>query len=335
MTACGRGLWSTSYLVRTQYVEPRVGTGSIVYDPLYNQLSASPCGRWILTTDRGSDHMRCTWRGSKFNGQVIIVKASTGSVLHRYESRQLFRTVQINWTPSGEVCLIQELALVFAVCPATQALEPRAFQELELYGTITAETQCSPDDGFFLSLSPCGSSVIGSSMSAWMDSSSNSLQLWQLPLASSPSSTSRGPPQSHNQIQPEQVEPSICAALITVEPKVWQVAWHPLQGACICAVANLQGGVHLIDARANRCIRTWSEHELHRSLPPFRQDQYTISATPNEKTDKTGSNGQEKTSVDARPKKWYHALRWTQDGHRLAVASRSKCCILHFSDISR
>ena len=44
---------------------------------------------------------------------------------------------------------------------------------------------------------------------------------------------------------------------------VLQEAWHPLHSAYMYAISCSEGRVHLIDAKANRCVQSWSEDELH------------------------------------------------------------------------
>ena len=79
--------------------------------------------------------------------------------------------------------------------------------------------------------------------------------------------------------------------------------------------------MYVIDAKANRCIKSWSEEELHGVV---------AASSLSEKPCQPASA----SSVV----KLEQVLEWSRDGRRLAVASRAtpfsgtKCSVLQFGD---
>ena len=373
MTVSGEKLWSVRWSDRVHGLNGDDGA-ALSHNSFHAQLSVSPCGRWILVTDRGPE-FSAVW-GEKSNGrstgQLNIVEASKGSILHCHESQQCFHSDFISWSQAGEACLVEDLAVVFAAFPTQDPMQPQVFRELQLLGRCTGALAALDTDAFNdLDMSPSGSTVIGVLKEAWMEGSITSLQHWQLHPASPAVPTSDDPQPSGT------VQPSSRAALSWDEHSAWELAWHPLPSACICAVVDLEGGVHLIDARANRCIRSWSEAELH--CPGTRPEhaQWPSGSVQDGEADKTGSDGCRNSCdgasledrVDSRPGHeqpvgqsgvpdsddepaseedvanpdwddsddassggWPLVLIWSRDGRRLAVASGANCCVLHFSD---
>ncbi len=102
--------------------------------------------------------------------------------------------------------------------------------------------------------------------------------------------------------------PSNCAGFTLDKPDVWHLAWHPLHSACIYMLVDWDGGLHCIDARASRCVKSWTEAELH---------------------DHQG--GEAHPGYIGIP----HALKWSPDGSKLAVASGPRCSLLHFQDMCK
>ena len=137
-----------------------------------------------------------------------------------------------------------------------------------------------------------------------------------------------------------------------------QVAWHPLHSACFYAIARAGGGLQLIDAKASRCVQSWTEDELRGpamplhpavgmagsdGLPrPEHADDVSCSNVPrvgvhnhnNDDYDDDFNRNSDHDHLVPVP----HTLSWSQDGRRLAIASGAsltsgaRCCMLHFSD---
>ena len=77
--------------------------------------------------------------------------------------------------------------------------------------------------------------------------------------------------------------------------------------------------MHLIDARANTCVRSWSEDELHGlDVPSDPAQGHSPFAYGHDRLDP-------------------HVLSWSKDGCSLAIASSTlltsgaRCSVLHFS----
>ena len=263
MTASGQELWS----IRNSFRSPGpTQISRALWCGMLAKLSASPCGRWILAIDRAVPCGNRSGPAGEYVGLVSIVEASTGSVKLCHRGQQPFLHVQdVSWSQSGDVCFIQELALVIVAWPRTTT-RPPVFQRFKLlrrsedvwdeddkdiYNGLHRHLHYSPYNPS-LSLSPCDRIVIGAE-SAWQDNSCNYVHSWQLPPSA--------PLFAHLQAF-QIVEPSVSTGPIAGDPEAYQVAWHPLQSACVCVLSDEKGGIHLIDAGANKCIRSWSVEQL-------------------------------------------------------------------------
>ena len=87
------------------------------------------------------------------------------------------------------------------------------------------------------------------------------------------------------------------------------LAWHPLQQSCIFAVSDVEGGVHIIDAKAGREVNTWTQAELRGDRPrdPLPEEINQLYEV-----------------FDTFPP----VLARSHDGHRLAVLSDGACAML-------
>ena len=303
MTSSGCILWSNARADRKSDLFGAPADGDIG-----TRVSASPCGRWIVVMDG---------YGTKIKppGRVAVVEASTGNTLAKFHSH---KSVRFNlrsggiWSMSGDTCLLEDLALVF-VCRPQARPTFRTFQVYELWTRSHAQ-DLSPQP---LSLSPCGSIVVG------LDNTCDTgLQHWQIPQTSAigneAASTSRT------------LQPIFCAEFMSgrqfdncQDLKILQLAWHPRHSACMYAIASWKSGVHLIDAKANRCVHTWNEDELYGPASP------SDPARVRERITRSISK-----FSDPR------VLSWSKDGCRLGIASATsltcgaRCSVLHFSGSS-
>ncbi len=304
ITSTGQMLWSLPVSERSPAVataqahEPNDMHSGILTTP-------SPCGRWILAEDGLWDEGAIQNPAETY---VSIVGAKTGTVLHRLTA-QVHCNDQASWNQSGQVCLLPWLPVALIACKSTNASN-QAFQQIELLCNSPSDGIWADVAGNELSLSPCGRSVIGMETLDPEGARIDRLQCWQLPSASYLSDPGFS-----------SVAPAAISELTPYKPDFPQAAWHPLQGAQIFAIGSNRGGVCVIDAKANRCINSWNEEELHGV------------ATASCPTDVPCQSALASSAVTLR-----QVLNWSGDGRRLAVASRAtatseaKCSVLQFAD---
>ena len=324
MTSSGIILWTVSRSAR--------GSGQIIKQASHGakqrintHVSASPCGRWILVLDLDGDLHRRTAGYSRlcpdrYIGLVSIVEAATGSILHRNLRHQPFRHTRGCWSRSGEVCLLEMIGVVLAACPESTA-RFQAFQQFELLGSTSAPDDDQSETEMSLSLSPCGSIVVGVEETHSDRGTDAGLRHWQLPSASALRPADSSACEGGDMCQT--LQPSICAELALRQLNFFRLAWHPLQSACIYAIADWNGGVHCINARANKCIRSWTEAELHGAavMPELAQEDEDCCH------DKSGD-----MKASAKVIMYHHVLAWARNGSKLAVASENRCSIVHFGN---
>ncbi len=315
ITSAGQLLWSNFASAR----DPDWALYQMIPGTAKTWSSASPCGCWILVVDSFFPMVGVSYQCQLPKGRLAsILDASTGAVLHCHTSGFSLEKLAI-WSESGRVCFLPAAALVLAACRDTDGT-PWAFKSLELLSI----DGCLADSGLILgkqprSMSPCGSFVVGLEMDA--DLKPVSLQHWRLPAASA---------LDHSLV--EAVEPMPCAELLVPDPSE-HVAWHPLQSAAVYAAGSHQGGVYLVDARVGKCIKSWSEDELHGPARSFNNAQVTSSA------DWVGEGEYDDgDDSDQGQGKLLHIFEWSKDGRRLAIAScgsatsGTRCSVLDFGD---
>ena len=309
MTSGGCMLWSSARDSRNpdQSTHPAKQSAA-------TRLNASPCGRWILVMDI----IQCVCLGiPQPTEHVTIVEASTGRNLAGYRADRSISGLEGRWSMSGQVCLLEQLSRVLVCCPqANQACT--IFQQYELSGSASVQ---------HLSLSPCGSTVIG------LDNSRDTgLQHWQIPPSSSIVREAASASQT--------LQPSICTDFSSGRQSsgTLQEAWH---STCIYAISCTRGGVHLIDARANRCVQSWTEDELHGPACPLGSEGMPSSQHANDTSSADASQYDSNDhGRDGNRGCVPRALSWSKDGCRLAIASGAsltrgaRCCVLHFSESS-
>ena len=296
MTSSGRMLWSSARADRCPDLmidETRQSATRW----RFTRPHASPDGRWILVMDvrdetRDEDSVledleECT-------GAVSLVEASTGRHLGGYRSQRPFESMQVQWSMSGELCLVPELDLGWACHSTAPATSRSHFLELRDL-SMPAEEYHPSFLNSCVSMSPSGSTIVGleGPASAYTHIRTPGLQHWHIPAAldaivGRASSTQR-------------LQASSCAELTVHQPEMWGLAWHPLPSACMYAICDWEGGLHLVDAKANSCIMSWSEDELHgpATRPHLAQNKH----------DGSSDEGDENESEAIQ-----HVLTWSQDG---------------------
>ena len=318
ITPSGKRLWSSAWADRhsDQFTAPAVHV-------IATRLSASPCGRWVLVME-GPSGVEAPRNPP---GHLTVVEASTGKNLAGYDFRTSLHDLEAMWSMSGEVCLLDPLDWVLVCC---QQAHPTftTFQLYELLGSTSDPTIPI----LVPSLSPCGSTVIDLG-----NARDTGVQHWQIPqmlvmVKESASALKTLPP-------------VVCADLTAglQSSGNLQEAWHPWQSACIYAISYSKGGVHLIDAKANRCVQSWTEDELHgqaRLTAGLEGVQRTHRHDADDSSSADDSDDEDfdvAHDIDIYPHDVYpHALSWSKDGCRLAVASKTsltrgaRCCVLCF-----
>ena len=242
MTSSGCALWSNARASRIPDLSRAPGGHFID-----TNLSASPCGRWILVMDAEVPQSHVAWHLRNYTWQLTLLEAPTGQILAQNRSHNGFHRTDVRWSMSGDVCLLANLNLIIICCPHSgPAL--KTLQQYELLGRAVPSLSAGSSH---LSLSPCGSTVLG------LDLCEPGLEHWQIPRSS------------------RAVEEA-ASALVTLQPasladiiaapqanSILREAWHPLHSACIYAILSTSGCVHLIDAKANRSVQSWSQDELN------------------------------------------------------------------------
>ncbi len=296
--------------------------------------SASPCGRWVLATEERSGAQRTAYESSSnlgradlrgqrstFQGCISMVEVSTGSVLASHMTQYPCKG-HIQWSVSGDTCLHGGLPGVCCIIFPNLLAVPQ---------TISLDTRPPPEHtvkprtilmvrGKLRSLSPCGTIIAGLKMSK--DASLAALLHWQPHPAAVVTMKLTGP---------DRVKMADHSPLV-IQECLEAAAWHPLQSACLYAVGSNSGGVFLIDAKANRCVMSWDEDELHGHPTAFHQRPYS---RPDSCAD---DDPHTEGGWDMDPIAIQHKLEWSKDGRRLVVASgassttRARCSILHFGD---
>ena len=293
MTSSGCTLWSNAWADRipdlsTYLAEYAIGT----------DLSASPCGRWVLVIDVANSEGYVTGAQRVNTLRITLLEASTGRILAANVSHVPIPRTDITWSTSGKICLLGQLCLVL-VC--RQHADPfiGSFQSYKLMGGLPFAVGLFGDS---MSLSPCGSTVIGRRLGA------PDLKHWQIPSSPYIIQEAASAPDTLPLLSLTGFTSALQADHIVYK------AWHPLHSACVYAIATIPGTVHLIDAKANRCVRSWSQNELHGPTTSLDSAQ----------VDKI-------TPADEQAREM---LSWSKDGRRLAVASRTcpaRCSVLYFS----
>ena len=326
ITPSGSRLWSSAWADR----HPGHSTAPARHD-IATTLNASPCGRWILVMESAPSD-ECPETSTR---HVTVVEASTGRNLARFDTNSSLYYLEVRWSMPGEVCFIASLDWVL-VCypqadPTLTTIRPYQLLDTESSGPFTTLT--------YPSLSPCGSTVID------LDSSRDpGLRHWQIPPTEVDSLTVTN--KSASALKTLIKQPVVCADLMAGQlgNGILHEAWHPWHSACIYAVSSSKGGVHLIDTRANRCVQSWTEDELHGPAEPTAGSEGVQCPELHDADDNSAADDSDDESdesdldVVGDHYVFPHALSWSKDGCRLAVASKAsvrrghgaRCSVLCF-----
>ena len=306
MASSGRIMWSSARANRKQ---PLFTAGPF----MATDLSASPCGRWLLVMDL-SDSGSNSSRDGPINDniwQITILEASTGQTLIGHVSAPATSVFKGSWSTSGEICLIEASRLALALVHSPRGPPHLStFQLYELLGRAASDPFLEGPCIRSLSPSPCDSTVVGLEFCT-------GLQLhWRIP----PSSTSG----KEAALVPRPLQPVSLGQPLQRPRYTTHRAWHPLHGARIYAIFGTDGSLHLIDAKAHRCVWSWSRDELHGPATPSDSGQ--------------GDNISSANDYHNDSDDFIHPqLSWSSDGCRLAVISDSslkngaRCSLLHLS----
>ena len=243
-------------------------------------------------------------------GQVSILESSGGSVLHRLGL--LDAIGRVTWSQQRYTCLLEQHGVVIAPASnsASVMMSPADVAESSPCAVWRNRTLADRHVGTGLDtassnagsgalqhrLSPCGTIVVG--IEHVTDTSSTlPVQIWHV-----------GPDDIKQQVLCQR---DADAEVLLMNAEICSLAWHPLQQACIFAVSDVEGGVHIIDAKACLEVRAWTKADLRAGQP--------MNALPAESQELYQSF--DKTS---------DVLAWSPDGHRLAAFSDNACAMLNF-----
>ena len=321
MASSGYNLWSNARASRNPSLSA-VQARQVIH----TNLSASPCGRWMLVIDvtaYTAPKQPGQAKSKTYTWQITLLKASTGQMLAGSFRHNGTKRTQSQWSMSGEICLLAEVGLVLVLSPRADST-CATFQQYELNGRPACKPGvCSK----YLSLSPCGSTVVG------LDLRVSALEHWQIPPGSSMVKEASSASRTLQPVSLSEVTPA--SQLPPVDNIVLHEAWHPVHRACIYAILSTDDSVHLIDARANRCVQSWRHDELHDAATPLDPD----TSSADERNDEDIFGYVSYPGGEDYYDEWVpRVLSWSRDGRRLAIAtgasttSTASCCVLHFSD---
>ena len=107
------------------------------------------------------------------------------------------------------------------------------------------------------------------------------------------------------------VEARLCPALLPHKPDMDQLAWHPQYNMCMYACYDCQKGVHLVDARSDCIVKSWTADELAGQ-----------SCEPCVGACRGGWRGSDR--------RLGNGLEWSHDGCKLAISLDQPCVVLDF-----
>ena len=220
---------------------------------------------------------------------------------------------------SGDICLLAELRLLWVSCPRADPTG-QTFQQFKLQGRAPISPNYIRKH---LSLSPSGTLVVA------IDICAHGQEHWRVPHSSTIVKEAASASKTLQLLQP------LCLTEFTAVRQANRISheeWHPLHSASIYAILSTRGRVHVIDAKANRCVQSWWLCELHGPDMPSELAQGASTSSAHERDDAYLAN-------DYVPDDEHiaHVLSWSKDGCKLAIASgasatrRARCSVLHFS----
>ena len=108
-----------------------------------------------------------------------------------------------------------------------------------------------------------------------------------------------------------QLKARLCPGFLPHKPDMDQLAWHPQYNMCMYACYDCQKGVHLVDARADCIVKSWTADELAGQ-----------SCEPCAGACRGGWRGSDR--------RLGNGLEWSHDGCKLAVLLDQPCVVLDF-----
>ena len=235
--------------------------------------------------------------------RVSILETATGRIVQQYFPGGLVgRAI---WSEQTDVCLLQDHGVVLAAAAMTTSLhtpvgvppsgQKPAWQHHQLpfaHQPLSEPGPCARSNWSVTSqhvLSPCGKIVVGVQQ---MEAGA-SLQLTHWHRA------------GHLMSKQPVRSASTSVGILLNSPELGSLAWYPCKNTCVYAIFDLEGGLHIIDAKADCQVRRWSHAEL--------------SAGPS-----LGSFQDELRQ----PARSWPILAWSHDGQRLAACGYDTCVVL-------
>ena len=214
----------------------------------------SPSGHYVCVIDDFEDAPK---HGvTSFCAQVSILKASTGSIV--YQHKVAGRVGGLTWADGRDVCLLSQLGVVMAasspvpdelgtssVSKTTSTPVWRHYVLLDAFHPMDEPGACACTTCRNIlahSFSPCGTVAVGMMLKKGMDKKVP-LSHWHL----AGSTVSR----ASVQLASESPQP------LPILPYTSSLAWHPQLHACVYAISDINQGIHIIDAKADRQVRGW------------------------------------------------------------------------------
>lgn len=318
-------LWdpSSSYLIHTdqhgtlEFVNPkgivwasfRQGRGfqPDAACPVTVTWRGAPSGRFLCVIDDykdASDSHICAAKGSeeRHRARFCILETTRGHILC-----QVFPGGPVGdaiWSDLDDVCLLQHRgALIIAEAFQPSLATPAgAGSEVDwrldhlpdthqLLGRIGLSPLGDRVDVLQHVLSPCGRVVVG-------------LRHVEAPQATP---TLHHWHRNGTLIGSEYVRRAgTCNDNLVINPDMRTLVWHPQKNACVYAVCDVQGGLHIIDAKANCQVWSWAHAELGaaQSLKSLQKPELQSPANA------------------------WPVLAWSHDGHQLVALANGICIVL-------
>lgn len=330
-------MWhSTSFQRTSQISRVRV---------IETSTEVAPSGQFLAVADDFWEVMLddpdCSW----WTGFLSLLDAANGDVLFHWSPVDVGQVGDIMWAAHSDGCLISQHAmmLVQIANKPGSALPGNAGLQIvneAISSNDVAEAFIHPEDAqsdvtkhswrkvnligltgavwrhpspyvhslpSWITMSPCGTVIFGlDAVDGWHKNSHSSMVFshWHL----SDLARTRYIPHDSGELQ---VRPRECAGLQMHAENGMQQAWHPQPNSCMYAFYSWQDGLRLIDARADRVVKSWSptdllSYTLRQSVGDDRIDGELPEIAPGT------------------------ALEWSHDGRRLAVLLGHPCAVLTF-----
>ncbi|KAK9824967.1 hypothetical protein WJX74_011063 [Apatococcus lobatus] len=234
--------------------------------------------------------------------QVSMIEMSSGRLVYRFCSTEevgVHNSRNVTLATEGNVCLLTELGVVLLAAHDGEDSQSPSWSQHDLgYAQLpdsgdqsdSEDPNCIPG----LSLSPCGSIVSGlksEGNNEWVNSSPKPLSHWHVTNAAADG---------------QNVQPNVSSGNFPCAMDISSLAWHPHPQALVYAVYDVEGTVHLVDARADCQVRSWQAAEL---LGKGLADADPLPDTSNMLPHLA-------------------SLKWSRDGCKLAAFKGAACAVI-------